>query len=289
LEASKPRASQIDPMAFALRSSMASVPTLLIFMTAVRADDCDDGVCPVVQLQTRTTLSTPNETDWAALGGVCLNDLSDEMLAQPITEVLRTYPDEDGWCLYGEHDPFLSACAVCRKQHTMRPFVEVYKQQTAEVSKESPAKTLRFPDGSLLTLRDHVSPITDMYCYWHGYYNMPRERLVYDYDYLEKVSEASCRTLDTGYENMSWTDVHNLWDAEAPVLSGMMSETGISNVSQVFVENLQKHLAVKCLLGRGQGAICDISECAWRGCVHRDLESQATVVRYASLRECPEL
>ena len=48
--------------------------------------------------------------------------------------------------------------------------------------KNATPKTLRFPDGSLLTLRDYVYPMVDIYCYLNGYFDMNRKKLVNDYD-----------------------------------------------------------------------------------------------------------
>jgi len=82
---------------------------------------------------------------------------------------------------------------------------------------------------------------------------------------------------------------------ETEILALLMAEKGISDVNQSLVDSLQAHFVMKCLLGRGLGAICDIPECAWRGCITRvsridgTKDATETIVKYTDLNECPKL
>ena len=174
--------------------------------------------------------------------------------------------------------------------------LEVYQQETPNrVFKNARPKTLRFPNGSLLTLREYDSPMLDIYCYMKGYYDMDREKLVNDFDYLEKISEAQCASAGWQNSELSLQDVHDLYLRETEILALLMAEKGISDVNQSLVDTLEAHFVVKCLLGRGRGAICDVPECSWRTCVTRGSrfdgtkEVTETIVKYTSLNECPKL
>ncbi|CAK9080328.1 Histone-lysine N-methyltransferase EHMT1 [Durusdinium trenchii] len=268
-------------MALSMAMALAAQPL------AAQPIECDDD-CHMSHLQLQVAVGVANATNWAALGGVCMADLPKEYLRQPILDVLRKHPEEDGWCVFGAVDPCISACAACHKLRDVRPYFEVYKQESAvPIKKNATPKTLRFPNGSLLTIRDYVDPIVDIYCHLNGYYDMPRQKLVNDYDYVEKISEAQCASVEWQTSDLSMQRLHDKYYHEADILAGLMAETGISDVNQSLVDSLQAHFVVKCLLGRGKGALCDIPECAWRGCVSH--AGSEVIVKYTSLGECPEL
>ena len=241
----------------------------------------------------------PNATNWAALGGVCLAELPEEYQTRPVSDVLQKHEwkEKDGWCVFGAVDPWISGCAACRKLRDMQPYFEVYQQEFAAVPilKNATPKTLRFPDGSLLTVRDYVYPMVDIYCYLNGYFDMDRKKLVHDYDYVEKVSEAQCANVEWQNSDLSMQGMNSQYLHETEILALLMAEKGISDVNQSLVDSLQAHFVMKCLLGRGLGAICDIPECAWRGCITRvsrtdgTKDATETIVKYTDLNECPKL
>ncbi|CAL1172038.1 unnamed protein product [Cladocopium goreaui] len=187
-------------------------------------------------------------------------------------------------------------CAVCCKLRDMQPYFEVYQQETAvPIFKNATPKTLRFPNGSLLTLRDYVYPMVGIYCYLNGYYDMDRKKLVNDYEYVEKISEAQCASVEWQNSDLSMQGMFVQYLHESEIFALPMAEKGISDVNQSLVDSLEAHFVVKCLLGRSHEAICDIPECAWRGCVTHvsridgTKDATETIVKYTSLNECPEL
>lgn len=284
-------------MAFAL-----SIPALaLAALPALRAlaapQECDEDLCHMSHLQLQVT-GIPNATDWAALGGVCLAELPEEYQTQPVSDVLQKqeWKEKDGWCVFGAFDPWISGCAACRKLRDMHPYFEVYQKETANpIFKNATPKTLRFPDGSLLTLRDYDTPFMDVYCYMKGFYDMDRKKLVDDFEYVEKISEAQCASAEWQNSDLSLRGLHDLYLQETEILALLMAEKGTSDVNQSLVDTIDQHFVVKCLLGRGQGAFCDAPGCAWRGCVTRvsrfDGMKHTTeaIVNYTWLNECPKL
>ncbi len=284
-------------MAFALSITALALAAHPALAALAAPQECDEDLCHMSHLQLQVS-GIPNATNWAALGGVCLAELPEEYLTKPVNDVLQKHEwkEQDGWCVFGAVDKCISGCAVCRKLRDMQPYFEVYQQETPNrVFKNATPKTLRFPNGSLLTLREYDSPMLDIYCYMKGYYDMDREKLVNDFDYLEKISEAQCASAEWQNSELSLQDVHDLYLRETEILALLMAEKGISDVNQSLVDTLEAHFVVKCLLGRGRGAICDVPECSWRTCVTRGSrfdgtkEVTETIVKYTSLNECPEL
>eukprot|EP00439_Symbiodinium_sp_Y106_P021725 s4312_g2.t1 len=53
-------------------------------------------------------------------------------------------------------------------------------------------------------------------------------------------------------------------------------------VDQSLVDGMKFHAAAKCVLAGGKGAVCDIANCAMRGCLSLD-----GAVGYAARGECP--
>ncbi|CAK9057387.1 unnamed protein product [Durusdinium trenchii] len=275
-------------MAFMAFMALSMAMALAAQPLAGQPIECDDDSCHISHLQLQVAVGVPNATNWTALGGVCVAELPEEYQTQPISDVLEKHPEEDGWCVFGAVDPWISGCAACHKLRDMQPYFEVYTQETAvPIKADATPKTLRFPNGSLLTIRDYTYPIVDIYCYLNGYYDMPRKRLVKDYDYVEKISEAQCASVEWQNSDLSMQGMFAQYLHESEILASLMTEKGISDVNQSLVNSIQSHFVVKCLLGRGHGAICDIPECSWRGCVSR--AGGEVIVKYTSLGECPEL
>jgi len=282
-------------MAFAFFiTALAALPALAEFAAP---QECEEGVCHISHLQLQVS-GIPNATNWAALGGVCLAELPEEYQTQPVSDVLQKqeWKEKDGWCVFGAVDQWISGCAACRKLRDMHPYFEVYQKETAvPIFKNATPKTLRFPDGSLLTVRDYTYPMVDMYCYLNGYYDMDRKKLVNDYEYLEKISEAQCASVEWQNSDLSMQGMFSQYLHESDILALLMAEKGISDVNQSLVDSLESHFVMKCLLGRGHGAICDIPECAWRGCVTHvsrldgTTNVTETIVKYTALNECPEV
>ncbi|CAE7265753.1 unnamed protein product [Symbiodinium natans] len=205
--------------------------------------------------------------------GIC-EPVKENETKVPIPELLAHHPGEDGWCLFGVTGEWASKCAVSRRKGDARTFAdsmgEYYKSYipTSNVS-----KTLRLPDGrSLHNIVDWSYPLDDAYCWILGWYDLDLDRkaAVNNYTYLTEVSKASCRSLEQSvpnYHQLSFGDmveesekdtdeIDKLWASQKPVL----------NLSQAFVDGMKLHAAVNCLLGGGEGGICDIANCALRGC-----------------------
>ncbi|CAE7265746.1 unnamed protein product [Symbiodinium natans] len=190
----------------------------------------------------------------------------------PILEVLSKHPGEDGWCVFGAAGTWSRKCAVSRRKADPRMFAEynneVYKSY---LPTSSMSKTLRLPDGrSLHNIVDGSYPLDDAYCWILGWYDLDRKAAVNSYTYLTEVSAASCRSLEQsipGYHQISFghllqesekdrEEIQKLWASQEPVL----------NLSQDFVDGMKIHAAAKCLLGGGEGGVCDIAFCALRAC-----------------------
>lgn len=119
--------------------------------------------------------------------------------------------------------------------------------------------TFKLPDETTLTVRDHVYPLDDLYCYANGWYNppIPRESLVNNFTLLEEVSGRSCEELSKtvpGFESLAWKSMEQESEVDRVQLEDMMKTGDSAAVSDKLVKNMLVHSAVKCLL-RGEKGI----------------------------------
>eukprot|EP00438_Fugacium_kawagutii_P028868 Skav225490 [mRNA] locus=scaffold1360:22538:30923:- [translate_table: standard] len=177
-----------------------------------------------------------------------------EEMDRPLEEVVASY-GEDGWCLYGSLGTWASECAVSRKTRNVRPFVKQFQIGYKIVSNAPNAVpvTLKFPDQSTLTLRDHFYPLDDVYCFVNGWYSFPdRGALLYNFSYLEEVSDRECNKLKQElpeYHSLSAQDLMAESVLDEEVLQAAMG--GLGHVPELTVRGMRIHAAAKCLM-RGQ-------------------------------------
>jgi len=103
-------------MAFALSITALALAAHPALAALAAPQECDEDLCHMSHLQLQVS-GIPNATNWAALGGVCLAELPEEYLTQPVNDVLQKHEwkEQDGWCVFGAVDKCISGCAVCRK------------------------------------------------------------------------------------------------------------------------------------------------------------------------------
>jgi len=227
--------------------------------------------------------------------GVCLPSLSDQDRARPLKDVLADY-GEDGWCIFGSASGCFSQCAVSRRTRDVNSFIKQFEGFYAEILnvKNATPFTFKLPDETTLTVRDHVYPLDDLYCYANGWYNppIPRESLVNNFTLLEEVSGRSCEELSKtvpGFESLAWKSMEQESEVDRVQLEDMMKTGDSAAVSDKLVKNMLVHSAVKCLLRGGfRGAVCDIANCAARGCIDES-EAPHYTVRYTQRGECKKL
>lgn len=92
--------------------------------------------------------------------GVCV-DLSPKDLTSPIGEVVERH-GVDGWCVFGQLGPWSSSCALARQRRDVRGYGI---QDDMPITEGSMPVTLKFFDNRSLTIRDHIFPLDDVYCY----------------------------------------------------------------------------------------------------------------------------
>ncbi|CAE7302054.1 unnamed protein product [Symbiodinium sp. CCMP2592] len=206
----------------------------------------------------------------------------------PMEEVISRYAGLDGYCIFGELGNWTRKCAIARCYENARPFAESYSDwyKTYLLDPVSTPKKLRMPNGREITIRDHQYPLDDLYCLANGWYDLPRSPTVNNFTYLVQVSESSCRLLETtvpSYHNMTLNMLIKEGTRDEKRLEELLrSSDPVVDVDQSLVDGMKFHAAAKCVLAGGKGAVCDIANCAMRGCLSFD-----GAVGYAARGECP--
>ena len=185
---------------------------------------------------------------------------------------------------------------VGRRARDMTSFVTQFEDFYAEILNDKSATpfTLQMLDKTTLTIRDHFYPLDDLYCYANGWYNpaIPRESLVNNFTWLEEVSERTCEKLSKtvpGYESLTFANIGQENRDDSAELSDMMKTGDSGAVSDKLVMGMLLHSAVKCLMRGGyQGAVCDIANCAARGCIDES-EALHYTLRYTQRGESKKL
>ncbi|CAE7191758.1 unnamed protein product [Symbiodinium natans] len=205
---------------------------------------------------------------------------------------------EDGWCVYGGLGEWTSNCAVSRRKADPRSFAEFFNEfYKLYIPQSNMSKTLRLPDGrSLHNIVDWSYPLDDAYCWILGWYDLDRKAAVNNYTYLTEVSTASCRSLEQSIPNYhqislnglmeeskkDTEEIDNLWASQEPA--------PVLHLSQDFVDGMKLHAAAKCLLAGGEGGVCDVANCALRGCrLDNDRRLPSGVVARVSVEYTPYL
>ncbi|CAK9010872.1 unnamed protein product [Durusdinium trenchii] len=210
-------------------------------------------------------------------------------MKDPIIEVSARY-GEDGYCVFGSFSDDLRTCAISRSAKNPSYYASAFQPIYADVLNHSGATpvTLNFYDGRTLLIRDHSSPHDDLYCYTMGWYDLPWETrfaVVKNLTFLEEFSEETCEKLSKtipNYLNIAMFDLRN----ETAVIDAFLVNLemdGGGKVPEWVVGNMYLHAAAKCLLGGNRGALCDIANCAQRGCFGED----KTTLLYTVRGECP--
>ena len=224
----------------------------------------------------------------AIANGICVSALSDQEWSKPMVEVAAHY-DQDGWCVFGFMGPWASECAVSQRKRSVLNFAFMFQAlySAYNVSGGTPF-ALRLPDNRTLIIRDHTYPLDDLYCYVNGWYSLPRHEIVNNFSYLEEVSNRFCDHLAEivpGYHNISLMEFHNESDGDEKVLENLMkngADTGY--VPQSVIDGMYLHAATKCVMrGHNRGAVCDLANCAARGCLSSPSSSQ---LLYTARGEC---
>ncbi|CAE6970847.1 unnamed protein product [Symbiodinium natans] len=202
--------------------------------------------------------------------GVCMQ-IEDVELARPIRDVLAEHPGEDGWCIFGALGIWASKCAVARRSGSMVGFAamgDAMYSRYLPVPKLMGPKRVQLPGGSQITIRDHIYPFDDLYCYAMGWYGLDRYQAVHNITYAEEVSKQSCGSLEKSYQNISMKEMMDRADSDAAELAWKVwSASPLPEVSQSLIDGMRLHAAAKCALSNGHGAICDVANCAERGCL----------------------
>lgn len=213
--------------------------------------------------------------------GICLSHLSEEELSSPIAKLSEAY-HEDGWCVFGALGSFISECAVSRHTHNISNFLaEFWTGYVFYVNgPQATPYTLKLFDNRTLTIRDHIYPLDDLFCFVNGWYSLDRAAIVQNFSYLEEVSERECKNLEEtfpGYFNISYNDFSKESDDDEALLEALAREGG-GFISEKVVKGMRLHAATKCLFrGGGRGAVCDLANCAERGCLGPNNEVLYTV------------
>mmetsp|Transcript_42300 Transcript_42300/g.78760 ORF Transcript_42300/g.78760 Transcript_42300/m.78760 type:complete len:183 (+) Transcript_42300:67-615(+) len=155
----------------------------------------------------------------------------------------------------------------------MTTFVALFAESYVDIlaGPDTAAKTLQLPGGQTLTIRDHSYPLDDLFCYANGWYELDRHQVLHNLTYLEEVSEASCRWLESKIPNFHEISVKDLMAEEhvdSQVLSAAMgSNESVVEMGKDVMYGMLVHAAAKCLFGKSKGAVCDIANCASRACL----------------------
>jgi hypothetical protein len=128
-------------------------------------------------------------------------------------------------------------------------------------------------DGIRIITKDRGHAMDDVICTANGFYDIPRERAINDFDYVSAMSDKHCKWLSEqipDFDNitMDWLNIEERKDdlAVASLWRGNPSTDDKMRLKNLKF-NALKHEAVKCLLG---GVGCDINFCARRGCIGAD-------------------
>mmetsp|Transcript_72139 Transcript_72139/g.169047 ORF Transcript_72139/g.169047 Transcript_72139/m.169047 type:complete len:282 (+) Transcript_72139:88-933(+) len=223
--------------------------------------------------------------------GICVPSYELDKAA-PMEEVMAQHEGQDGWCVFGAMGEWSSLCAVARREESVRGFTdyfEMYYKLLLPPMKDQ--KTFRLPDGSSLAIRDKVYPLDDIYCWVNGWYYASYEKrkaLVNNFTYLEEVSEPFCRSLEESvpnYHRISVDDATDETSYDMKALEAMWAAPdAVAQINQTVVEGMKLHAAFKCIMAGGKGALCDIANCARRGCLLGNNE-----LGYTARGECPDV
>ncbi|CAJ1337865.1 unnamed protein product [Effrenium voratum] len=217
---------------------------------------------------------------------LCNSPIAPEDTIRPIEEV-ASLRGEDGWCYFGSTGLWARNCGLSRRSKNMMVFVLTYEVGYIPVlaGPWATEKALFFEDGRRMTLRDHDMPLDDAYCFVNGWYNLPRAQVVKNFTFLEEVSEAACKDLEKkvpNYHSITLSDIYAEADQSQAILVELMaSSSPVVYANQTLLDNMYFHAATKCALGGGRGALCDIANCAERGCL------VGGKLRYTARGECP--
>lgn len=242
----------------------------IVLVTLVLGEEEKQG-CQLLQTAAeRRKPGGPNAGASEKDKGIC-GPVSIEQDLLPLKDVVES-SGEDGWCVFGAKGVWASNCAVSRQTRDIDTFVKTWELDYLMVmNMPSPPYTLKLPDQRTLTIRDHNYPLDDLYCFANGWYSnsdSQREEFFKNFSYLEEVSEKSCNELQKkvpGFNKLSMKDMAEESDYDNHFLLDLAKKGG-GDVSQKVVDGMYVHAAVKCLLrGGGQGAVCDIANCASRG------------------------
>jgi len=223
--------------------------------------------------------------------GICVPKLSEEEIKAPIEEVVASY-GEDGWCTYGFLGGWASECALGRRNREAKSFAKEFEPMYQKYLPDGPIKpktevTLKFLENQSLTIRDHLYPLDDLYCYVNGWYSLDRDQLLNNFTYLEEMSEKSCKHLEETmphYHKVSMQTMLMESAVDGGVLFEIMNGPTSGQVPDHIVHGMYVHAAAKCLLrGGGRGAVCDIANCAARGCL------RGNELLYTQRGECQKL
>ena len=143
--------------------------------------------------------------------------------------------------------------------------------QTHLLEANATSKILVLPDGSTLTIRDHSYPQDDLYCFINGWYQLDRVRTANDYADVEEVSQTSCNALQArapNYDNVSMDTMNAAAGGVAveQLLELLSDSDSEGEVQQSTLDGLRVLAAGKCLMSN-MGPVCDITNCARRGCL----------------------
>ena len=217
----------------------------------------------------------------------CSETLTEQQQARPVEDVVAE-SGEDGFCALGSLGEDVRLCAASREERNVSGFVEYFKGMFKSVldTPQPTPFTFILPNGGRLVTRDHSYPYDDVFCLVNEFYQIPRHLLVSNFSFLEEVSEKSCKDVETvvpNYHNLSINDLNDGTRSNNKMLAQMEhSKSGIAYLDQSVIQAAYKQLAVNCLMrGGGRGAVCNVANCAARGCMRPD-----GVMLYSSRGEC---
>ncbi|CAK9010876.1 unnamed protein product [Durusdinium trenchii] len=199
---------------------------------------------------------------------------------------------EDGYCVFGNFSDCLSECALGRRARDPSYYPSWLTPIYSEILNRSWSTpvTLNFFDGRTVVIRDHYFPADDLYCIAMGWYDLPwatRFAVVKNLTFLEELSEETCEQLSKSipdYFNISMQDMINeTYVSETFMINLEIDSDGTGKIPEWVVKNQYRHAAAKCVLGGNRGALCDIANCAQRGCFGED----KTTLLYTVRGECP--
>ncbi|CAE7692871.1 unnamed protein product, partial [Symbiodinium pilosum] len=173
----------------------------------------------------------PCDLDWEQLRSQgACNKLEAETMQAPIRDVVAKHADEDGWCVFGALGAWTSACAVAHDLKNLTYFAEGF-QSLYQLSLNLPIMT--------------YSPVT-----------------------LRLPGGQSLTIRDHAYPLDEMLDES---DRDSKVLKEAMDSGKLAvDIDQATVDGMRLHGAAKCAMSNGQRPVCDVSNCAARGCLPAD-------------------